>query len=70
MKKFIDLTKTDTKIYSGLRILESHKTKKDYSNYKLITFDIETWGLVPENLALAIFYDGLNYIICYTKEEI
>lgn len=37
---------------------------------KVITFDIETWGLVPNNLALAIFYDGDDYSIFYTIDEV
>lgn len=47
------------------------KDKKDkYSNYKIITFDIETWGLNPSNLALACFYDGEDYYNFYNKEEV
>ena len=51
-----------------LQILESLKTI-DKSSYKIVTFDIETYGLNPENLALAIFFNGVDYKVCFTKEE-
>lgn len=51
-----------------LQILESLKSI-DKSSYKIVTFDIETYGLNPENLALAIFFNGVDYKVCFTKEE-
>lgn len=70
MHNYIDLTKEEKKANYQARFLEIKENKKKYDNYKLVVFDTETYGLVPENLALAIFFDGLNYIICYTKKEV
>ena len=70
MFNYINLTKEEKKANYQARFLEIKENKKKYNDYKLVVFDTETYGLVPENLALAIFFDGLNYIICYTKKEV
>lgn len=47
------------------------KTKKlPNSEHKIVTFDIETWGLNPSNIALGVFFDGVNYNTSYNKEDI
>lgn len=50
----------------------SFKANNKKDNYKIITFDIETWGLNPNNLALGIFYDEetKKYSIHYSYESI
>ena len=52
----------------NLKQLREEETKKH--DYKIVTFDIETWGLNPSNLALSSFYDGENFSNYYTKEDI
>lgn len=52
----------------NLKVLKQENKK--LKDRKIITFDIETWGLNPSNLALASFYNGEEFFNYLTKEEI
>jgi len=50
--------------------LKKDKKQKKEKEFDLIVWDIETWGLNPNNLALSSFYNGKNYFNHYTKKDI
>lgn len=63
--------KITKKINKNYVILNEEKEQQNkYSDYDLVCFDIETWGLNPSNLALACFFDGMKYYTYFSKQEI
>lgn len=62
--------KDDSGIRKLFNITQLKDKKEKYNDYKIQTFDIETWGLNPSNLALACFFDGEDYYNFYNKEEV
>jgi len=66
----IDRTKEQTHRYWNVRTIETSEKKRKYDNYNILTFDIETWGLVPNNFALGIFYNGSKYDHIFCIDEL
>lgn len=52
----------------NLKQLRTEEKKK--KSFDLMTFDIETWGLNPSNLALCSFYNGEIFHNFYCKDDI